>query len=142
MATKTAPTFDDLRSEARRNWQRWARDLASGKPMPPARELIDCGIVLGFAMPADKLETDAAVVKRFTALRADFDVTSASIASIESANAGLEAEIAKLQAKLDDLLSRRGSEIGMCYDRGAARRRMAELRREHPDLLAGEEVPQ
>jgi hypothetical protein len=141
MATKAATTLEDLKTEARRNWQKWARDLASGKPMPPARDLIDAGIILGYEQPADRLEQDAAVVKRYTALRADFDATGMAIAAIAKANEGLEPEIAKLEAELEELRSRRMADVGLGYERGTARRRMHELLRAHPEVLAGEEVP-
>lgn len=141
MATKAATTLEDLKTEARRNWKRWAFDLATGKPMPSPRELIDAGIILGYEQPADRLEKDAAAVRKFNALRDDVAATDVALANIAKANEGLEEQIAALEAQLDALRSRRMDGLPLGFERGTASRRMSELRREHPEVLAGEEVP-
>ena len=143
MASKTASahTFQELKAEALRNWNRWAREMADGKPMPPARELIDAGIILGRDTPGDLLERDAAIVKRFNALRAARIQAKAEIAAIHQRDEGLEERIAAVEAELDELRGRRQDIVGPSWDAGNAGRKLQELIRQNPDLLEGEVLP-
>jgi hypothetical protein len=142
MATKTASpqTLDELKTEARRNWNRWARDLVAGKPMPPARELIDAGILLGFQQPGDQLEQDAAIVRKFEADRETFDHATAAQAEIHKANEAVDERITALEKELDELRGKRGCSIAFSFDRGNARRRMVDLTRRYPSLFQDEVI--
>jgi hypothetical protein len=142
MATKTASpqTLDELKAEARRNWNRWARDLVAGNPMPPARELIDAGILLGFQQPGDQLEQDAALVRKFNADREKFDQFTAASAETRKANEPIDERIAALEKELDELREKRGCDIGYAFDRANARRRMCDVVRKHRALFEGEVI--
>ena len=142
MATKTASpqTLDELKAEARRNWNRWARELVAGSPMPPARELIDAGILLGFQQPGDQLEQDAALVRKFNDEREKFDRFTAIQAETRKANEPIDERIAALEKELDELREKRGCNIGFAFDRANARRRMSEVARKHPALFQDEAI--
>jgi hypothetical protein len=142
MATKTASpqTLDELKTEARRNWNRWARDLVAGNPMPPARELIDAGILLGFQQPGDQLEQDAAIVRKYKADRETFDHATSAQAEINKANEAVDERITALERELDELREKRGCSIAFSFDRANARRRMVELTRRYPALFEGEVI--
>ena len=142
MATKTASpqTLDELKAEARRTWNRWARDLVAGKGMPPARELIDAGIILGFQQPGDQLEQDATLVRAFDADREKFERFTAIQAETRKANEGVDARIAALEKELDELREKRGCTIGFAFDRANAHRRMSDVARKYPALFQDEVI--
>lgn len=139
--TATVPaTIEDMKTQARQRWNAWAVALADNGTLPPHRDLLDAGIVLGFGAPADRLEGDATVVAAVRARQLEIEAANAASAAWEKATGGhdaLHARQAALQAELEqiDILSR-GNQPNV-YQRATAERALSLLRRQYPELLGG-----
>jgi hypothetical protein len=139
--TTTAPTtIAELRTEARQRWNRWAVQLADNGTMPPPRDLLDSGIVLGFESPADRLEGDARIVTAVRERQAAIEVANAGTASWLEQTGGhevlqrLQEELREQLEKLDGLM--RGNQAHVQL-RAVSEREIAALRRQYPELLGG-----
>jgi hypothetical protein len=99
MSKTAAPTtIAELKTEARTKWNRWAIALADNVTMPAPRDLLDCGIVLGFESPADALERDAKIIAAVRQRQA----------AIEIANAGTAAGCVRHSSRPSNASSTRG----------------------------------
>jgi hypothetical protein len=139
--TATAPTtIAELKTEARTKWNRWAIALADNGTMPPPRDLLDCGIVLGFESPADRLEGDAKIVAAVRERQAAIEVANAGTAEWMKETGGHEV-LRRLQDELHEKLDRldslmRGNQAHVQL-RAVSEREIAALQRQYPELLEG-----
>jgi hypothetical protein len=139
--TATAPTtIAELKTEARQRWNRWAVQLADNGTMPPPRDLLDSGIVLGFESPADRLEGDAKIITAVRERQAAIEVANAGAAAWLKETGGhevlqrLQEELHEQLEKLDGLI--RGNQHNVQL-RSVSEREIAALQRQYPDLLGG-----
>ncbi len=138
--TATAPaTIGELKTQARQRWNAWAVALAHNGTMPPPRELLDAGVILGIASPADQLERDAAIVSAARGRQAEIAAAQARSAAWEAETGGHETIarlVAKLQQELDAAEAMRSGNQMNVHARSVAERELSVLRRKYPELLA------
>jgi hypothetical protein len=142
MSTKTtAPqTLHELKAQARQRWNAWAVALADAGTLPPPRDLLDCGIVLGFESPADRLEGDAKIITVVRERQAVIEVANAGTAAWLKETGGhdvlqrLQDELREQLEKLDGLI--RGNQHNVQL-RSVSEREIAALQRQYPELLEG-----
>ena len=141
MSKTAAPTtIAELKTEARTKWNRWAIALADNVTMPAPRDLLDCGIILGFESPADRLEQDAAVIAAVRERQAAIEVANAGTAEWMKETGGHEV-LRRLQDELHEKLDRldslmRGNQAHVQL-RAVSEREIAALQRHYPELLGG-----
>ena len=141
MSKTAAPTtIAELKTEARTKWNRWAIALADNVTMPAPRDLLDCGIVLGFESPADALERDAKIIAAVRQRQAAIEIANAGTAAWLQETGGhdvlqrLQDELREQLEKLDGLI--RGNQHNVQL-RSVNEREIAALQRQYPELLGG-----
>jgi hypothetical protein len=139
--TATAPTtIAELKAEARTRWNRWAVALADTGTLPPPRDLLDAGIVLGHAAPADSLERDAKIISAVRTRQAEIAAANARREEWEKETGGqdvLKRLVEDLQTQMDRVEVLQHGNMVNIQSRGVAERELSVLRRQHPELLGG-----
>ncbi len=142
MSTKTAApqTLHELKAQARQRWNAWAVALADAGTLPPPRDLLDCGIILGHESPADRLEGDAKIIQAARSRQAEIAAANARIAAWETETGGhevLKRLVEELQDQMDRAEAMRSGNTGNVHSRGVAERELSALQRQYPELLEG-----
>jgi hypothetical protein len=139
--TATAPTtISELKAESRQRWNRWATTLADAGTLPPPRDLLDAGIILGHDAPADALERDAAIINAARTRLAEIEAANARIAAWEAETGGhevLKRLVEDLQQQIERVEVLQHSNMPNAIARSVAERELSALRRQHPELLEG-----
>ena len=138
--TAAATTIAELKALARQRWNAWAVALADAGTLPPPRDLLDSGIVLGFESPADALERDAKIITAARTRQAEIAAANARIAAWETETGGhevLKRLVEELQDQMDRAEAMRSGNLGNVHSRGVAERELSALQRQYPELLEG-----
>jgi hypothetical protein len=123
-------------------WRTWAHALATGRSdqQPTAREVLDAGLALGHASPADQLSKDADVIRREAELVAELKGANKAVADFERTNGPTEAIRELVQAAEKELVRlsamlHQAEWLPTFHSIPTLENDLAKLRAAHPHLL-------
>ena len=132
-------TIHDLRVEASRRWLAWCRQFNEDGTMPPARDILEAGAILGHRPPVAVFEEHAAIVaahdqavEAAAGYQANADEKRAAIP------ADLEQRIAACEKLLVELRSLRQPGTADSFWAASQTRKAEQIRAKHPDLFTEE----